>query len=832
MSIDRQVETDFVHAEKSPIPDETRAYLDCLAGRSSPQMSFSCFHPINKNYPEVPAFMHGTIDECWARLKRANDLGAGVYVLVNECNGKRRTKENIIRKRAVWIEADEGTPENLPIQETMLVQSSEGKYHYYFCLDGDDLTDEQFAAIMLCMVTMHGSDKNAKDVTRILRVPGFNHTKAGPQPVWLLSCSGPRYSAATLVECFKPAPPLPPAKASPTPTSLPGSPMPSQGNDFDRVAALLNAMPTQNDRSEWAPLMAAVKLVCGEPGRAIMRAYSARSDKFNEASFNQVWNSFKRSEGANIGFVVNLAKKHIGEDAVAAICARYPSGTLQSTTPGMDLPSMIKTRAPRALVDQGEGPQPLVRDASLAEELPDEAMGQFLEIANALQRVVNTSRTSCFMSAFGSANFAVQAYANVVQEHGDGGSVPISLMIVLSAPSGERKSSLEKYTLRGARAHAKRLNASYVAALPAYEIAFDAYKTKYDQTKSLNKALQESEDALKAIPKPVKPLNPQLIFSDVTPEGLAQAMQSGQRANALITDEGGIIVGGHAMKEDTKIFSAAFFSKLNDGSAFERTRAKETYTLSGYRQMFLVGMQPIITKSFLRDPILRGQGLLARVHVVEPTPLRGTRFLQPGQTSDPRDIEIIQKHNDRIEAILARPQPINKAGELEPRRLRMSAEGHELWRLFYNHVEALLPVGGAFDAQDSYGSKLPEQTTRMAATFALYEDIDAIEISAAHVRSAIHLASYLAGERLRLEGEAPAAAQLVEADRVRKWLANYSDEFITARELVRSGPGIRDTQKANAIIKVLVDHNWLAEAPNIKLNGRTAKRAFKIARAS
>src|SRR5262249_52999348 len=110
-------------------------------------------------------------------LKKLNKQSAGVFVTINETDGTGRKSENIARIRAVWQEDDDGFDGAFPLHPSMVVETSPGHFHRYW-LVADDLTADQpgradFAAVMERMVTSYGSDKNAKDITRVLRVPGY-----------------------------------------------------------------------------------------------------------------------------------------------------------------------------------------------------------------------------------------------------------------------------------------------------------------------------------------------------------------------------------------------------------------------------------------------------------------------------------------------------------------------------------------------------------------------------------------------------------------------------------------------------------------------------------
>src|SRR5262249_55379416 len=106
--------------------------------------------------------------------------GAGVYVTVNQLDhtGVRRL-EHVRRISAVWCEADDGMPSNSPLPPTLLIAPSPGHYHAYWLADhlkpwpADEAGRRDFTAVMATMVANYRSDPAAKDITRVLRLPGF-----------------------------------------------------------------------------------------------------------------------------------------------------------------------------------------------------------------------------------------------------------------------------------------------------------------------------------------------------------------------------------------------------------------------------------------------------------------------------------------------------------------------------------------------------------------------------------------------------------------------------------------------------------------------------------
>ena len=69
----------------------------------------------------------------------------------------------------------------------MVIETSPGHFHRYWLVKDNWATDAQgradFAAVMERMIASYGSDPGAKDVSRVLRLPGFLHRKADKGPV-------------------------------------------------------------------------------------------------------------------------------------------------------------------------------------------------------------------------------------------------------------------------------------------------------------------------------------------------------------------------------------------------------------------------------------------------------------------------------------------------------------------------------------------------------------------------------------------------------------------------------------------------------------------------
>lgn len=194
-------------AEGLPLPDfeEAERFLTAL-DETAEAFTFQSFDDDKtRKDKRMAVILSGTFDTHREHLARFNGHGAGIFVTVNETDGRGRKLENIVRVRAVWHEDDQGQPREFPLPPHITVESSSGKYHRYWLVDG--LSLEQFRGVMETLVRAYGSDPNAKDPARVLRLPGFLHLKDAATPwrvrVNEISPEQP-YTAEQLLAAFPP----------------------------------------------------------------------------------------------------------------------------------------------------------------------------------------------------------------------------------------------------------------------------------------------------------------------------------------------------------------------------------------------------------------------------------------------------------------------------------------------------------------------------------------------------------------------------------------------------------------------------------------------------
>ncbi len=132
--------------------------------------------------------LHGSFSSHATELTHLNQLGAGVFVMVNEGDGRRderrktcRTESNVIRVRALFVDLDGSPLEPVlkhAIPPQIVVETSPSRWHAYWTVEGCKL--ENFKTAQQKLIAQFHSDPQVCDLPRVMRVPGFYHQKAEP----------------------------------------------------------------------------------------------------------------------------------------------------------------------------------------------------------------------------------------------------------------------------------------------------------------------------------------------------------------------------------------------------------------------------------------------------------------------------------------------------------------------------------------------------------------------------------------------------------------------------------------------------------------------------
>lgn len=356
---------------------------------------------------------------------------------------------------------------------------------------------------------------------------------------------------------------------------------------------------------------------------------------------------------------------------------------------------------PKDTFGSGEGvakgytplPTPLFGKRPAAQLPPVAALGPLRDGVEAIAVLTKAPPAIAVQSLLAAASLATQGFADVELLHG---RCPISLFLLTVAESGERKSACDRLATKAIREIEKERRRRYNNELKAYEAQQAGRAGKDDCVIEENNPFSGSPRVL------TEPRDPSLCLSDVTIEGIINQLLIGTPSIAILSDEGGQVLGGYAMKRENKLKSAADFSKFWDGDQITKHRASSRpIVLFGQRIALHLMMQPGVARDALGDATFRDQGLLSRMLTAWPESNIGQRCLSEDAASeDARRIAdaALDTFYAQMTEYLETPLPTVAGSdqELAPRLLRLSREARELLLGYYNRVEEAQQDEAAF----------------------------------------------------------------------------------------------------------------------------------------
>lgn len=477
-------------------------------------------------------------------------------------------------------------------------------------------------------------------------------------------------------------------------------------------------------------------------------------------------------------------------------------------------------------------PVQLFQQREPAEPIPREALGPLRQAVEAIAFYTQAPEAIAMQSVLGAASLATQPFRDVELLRG---TSPISLFFLTVAESGERKSACDRLALRPVIAVEARRLRTYAEELRRFEDA-----SKRAVAGDFNDHLVEDQRHLWHAAGPSQPpLHPGIRLSDATFEGLFQQLAIGTPSIGLMTDEGGQILGGHAMKRENKLRTAAGLSKLWDGASVDRRRASSPpAVLSGRRVTVHLMMQPGVATEAFGDPTFRDQGLLSRTLIAWPESRIGQRLIEIDDSNEARyaaALASLKPYEERMVELLETGFPTVNGSrqELAPRLLALGPDARAELARFYNRVELAQAPEGAFANLHGFASKAAEQAVRIAAVMTIFDDVYAPEIEQETMAGAIALMDWYLVEALRVLDAGYVSPELRDAERLREWLmSGHQGAVIDVRTAARCGPGrLRNADLLRRLFQKLEDYGWLRPCPTrAVMGGRVPARVWEIVR--
>lgn len=485
--------------------------------------------------------------------------------------------------------------------------------------------------------------------------------------------------------------------------------------------------------------------------------------------------------------------------------------------------------APEPQPFETEGPQPLIREMPEPEPFPMEALGPLRSAAEAIASATEAPPALCAASVLAAAALAVQGHRDVETL---GGPRPASLFLLTVAESGERKSTADKLAMRGVRNFETSLRPEYDEAREAHQRDLAIWeKRRAAILKGADKEpVATRADLLDLGPEPEPPLRPGIVTGSATVEGIVKHLPDLRASLGIMTDEGGLMIGGHSMRAENRLNTLSTLAAMWDGSTLDRWRAGDGIAShEGRRFSAHLLIQPSAAEDFLADPLANGQGLLARFLTCRPASHIGTRLRL---TSDAAAMALIYHFAERIEGLLARPLALadGRRNELAPPVLALDPDARAVLTDFARAVESAQAPGGPFEDARAFASKTAEHAARLAAVQTVFADPEAMTVKGDTMAEAVALATFYANEAARLLNAAVIPPHVADAERMRKWLLHsWPEDFISARAAARLGP-FKLTERSRKALGLLKGHNWLVDAPGAEVGGKPCKEAWRVVR--
>ena len=410
-------------------------------------------------------------------------------------------------------------------------------------------------------------------------------------------------------------------------------------------------------------------------------------------------------------------------------------------------------------------PEPLANDPSQPTRYPIEAWSPILR--KAIEAIAYYTQVPLAMAG----QCVLGAIAHIGQAHIDApmGSEhkPTSLIIITEGESGTGKTQVMGLSHFKIDQHEKLLYSNYLSDISSWENNLLSLKGK---------------DRAAFLDENPKPPNPVTMFDDATIEPLIDRFVDGEMYNAsLSTDEAGQFFNGHTMKSDTAGSALGAITKLYSSGIAGRTRSqKNAYAnprTKAYdvRMTFLLQGQRVVLEKALTDPLMSGQGFLARAMIACPEDLRGKRvWNDPKRRNDrPHDNPCLIDYWSRCQ-ILLDPLPANLPSDSTgaPNRIKMQWANNEAVQAFEDGMQAIenrQANGQVLEYLKAYASRMAENATRIASLMAFFDGRKTITTD--DITRAFMLVEYSTAERLRYLDATPTGEQN-DSEKLSCWLVD------------------------------------------------------------
>lgn len=375
-----------------------------------------------------------------------------------------------------------------------------------------------------------------------------------------------------------------------------------------------------------------------------------------------------------------------------------------------------------------------------------------------LKEVNNVPEEMAIQAILGTVNFATQSLYNVDPVFFGGAIIPTTDYFIALAPTAGMKSTIYKMLDHGIKKFEEDEKIRYGQEIQNYKLAIAVWEKEYEKLmKSMKVEDLQDKDRFDALvsslgPQPQKPTSFKYRLSTGTRNGLIDFLDNVPHGG-MSSSEAGEFFNGHAF-QDGKNNSKGFemittLTNLWDGAPIEKVTGVDVKSIQNRRFTMLFLLQKAMAKDWLGNRIYSEQGFVHRLLIThcdywDVPEMDRTRIPQLRESQNK-----LAKFHDRIYELLKRQRQfkLDTKLELDLPIITMTDDAIDKLASFDNLIKKEQTT--TYVEYQGFVARLFEHTVRLAATVAIFEGSNFIEVK--HADCAIELAFFYLEQRMSLD---------------------------------------------------------------------------------
>lgn len=358
---------------------------------------------------------------------------------------------------------------------------------------------------------------------------------------------------------------------------------------------------------------------------------------------------------------------------------------------------------------------PLNQKTSTANPYPVHAFGELTEAVTAIADNAQVPPSMAGQCVLGALSTIGQ---NMVNAPFGGEHKPASLFLLTQAPSGAGKTQANRLAYKAVHEYDKAMYKEFKALMDEYQNAKETLRGK---------------ERAEYLAMNHEPINTTLTVKDATIERILDRFVIDEVfSQSWATDEAGQFFGGHSMKADTNANALSSLTSLWSSGEAQRMRSTRgkgaTYKTNAYDCRFTLDLsgQAVILESAINDPLLTGQGLLARCLFSAEASLIGGRDWITER--NPFQNNALQAFWRRCRSLLERGISYHQDGT--PNRLNMpfGQGAKQTLNRYQQRIEYEQAKGGRLAGHTAFASRMAENASRIATLLAFFDGCECLEV--------------------------------------------------------------------------------------------------------